>query len=117
MAFPLKISMTCEKMGGHHQATPSVHLSLLMGSVNEHGLFLYVKAGMSLPFFVPQSLLLSRPHMHALTGSPAPLHALAQTHPPTHGQALENRPPPPPLPPPARALTRRLRATMSGVSL
>lgn len=40
VAFPLRMSMTCRKVGDHHQATPSLYLGLLMGSVSEQGLFL-----------------------------------------------------------------------------
>lgn len=97
VAFPLRMSMTCGAMRGwgHHQATPAHTALLLSISPTSRGLLAqgapplsqYVQGDKSLPFFVPQSLLCLE-LTPTPSGSPARLHALAQTR---------TRPPPHPL--------------------
>lgn len=120
MAFPLRMSMTCV---WEDEKSPPGH-SLARGVCQRAWpVSQYVKVGTSLPLIVPQSLLLSRPHTHTLTGSLASLDTLAHTHARTpaplrtHTRTGPGTELPKPPPPPPRILTRRLRATMRGVSL
>lgn len=120
MAFPLRMSMTC---AWEDEKSPPGH-SLARGVCQRAWpVSQYVKVGTSLPLIVPQSLLLSRPHTHTLTGLLASLDTLAHTHARTpaplrtHTRTGPGTELPKPLTPPPRILTRRLRATMRGVSL
>lgn len=124
VALPLRMSMTCRDVGDHHQATPSTISALLWGlsatatsfSVREGG---YVAcslcASVSPPCWTPypRTHPLPSTHWHRRTRT----WLLPYTHTHIYGLTIRKSLPPRPPLPPARTLTRRLRATMSGVSL
>ena len=82
MAFPLKMSMTCRDVGDHHQATPSSISAPLWGLSASAASFSVREGGTRcLSSCLSLASLLDLIPTH----SPAPVHALAQTH--THTAA------------------------------